>query len=184
MYLTRNIKSYPSREEFPEIIELAKDMEVELNDKKPLVLVENLNNIGYYPRNRQLILGKVLLKTLSHQEQRAVIAHEFAHAKKWCGIKQWHSIRLLIFLFISFLLLYCTVPQQSQIIFGFLALSMLILVFIVISYWNEYSADSVAAKKTSIESTVMALKKTTTPQKWSVEYITHPSVNKRIARLN
>jgi Zn-dependent protease with chaperone function len=175
--IKRNIKTYPNREEFPEIIELAKEMNVKLNYKKPFILVENFNNMTYSDHN-QLILGKALIEKLSIEEQRAAIAHEFGHVKKK------HLLVLYVCVLVFLYIVYVTVSHDPPVIFWLIELSVFILILMVIIHRNEYSADTVAAKTTSIETVSTALKKTIKPQKWSVEDITHPSVNKRIARLN
>ncbi len=144
-----------------------------------------MNNIGWNGFGKQLLLGEHLFNQLSEQEQFAFVAHEFVHAKKCYVIPDWHYVRKIFCIAITIILLARIIPRPpDNAVTALIMLSACLLAYMSISHHNEYEADYVASKKVNPEIYVSALRKLEPNTRWNVEYVTHSSVNKRIAKLN
>ena len=174
----------PIIEGLDDFIQLAKKMNVKLNKKNPFKKVRNLDNIGADLFERRIILGDKLFDRLNHAERLAVVAHELAHFKMVHAGVQLASMLLLWVLMVLFL------PQAPEsmlllLISFFMQIVALFLGFSVSSYLCEYWADCVAVGYTkNKEAFISALQELDSSDKWDFEYVTHPSINSRVARLN
>jgi Zn-dependent protease with chaperone function len=164
---------------YPAFATLAKRMGIELNKQHPFGLVKNLNNIGVNNK-RQVILGEDLLNKLDSSEQDAILAHEFAHLQKR------HLLRLFLWaclpaVLVTFLI-YVVWPQMLEFA-GLVGWAIILMLVAIVSHSNEYQADKIAATYTRKEPLISGLRKTDCPDRWHFDYITHPSIERRIARL-
>ena len=163
---------------------LAKEMQVSLQDKRPFRKVKHLSNIGTqtwslkpFSLKPYIIIGEDLYDRLNRDERLSVIAHEFAHLKM-----HHHGIRSISVLVPFFLILW-TAPLG--IVRAIMGITAALLGLWAASYLCEYSADRVAIRYVKDKASfISALKKTEPPDRWNVDYETHPSVNRRIARLS
>jgi Zn-dependent protease with chaperone function len=177
-------------DEYSNFMRMAKEMGVEF--MCPFLEVKGLKNVGFDVSKQQLVLGTDLWSQLTLEERNAIIAHEFAHAAKKHRIPNWqYCRRALWFLLAAFLLWMTTKFALDKTAFWFqfifsllMASSLLTMIFTITGHNNEYEADLVAADKTNTQVFISALEHIEdSPDRRDVEYITHPSVNKRISRL-
>lgn len=167
-------------EEKSEFINLANIMKVKLNDKRPFRKVESLNNIGVeaFKLRPSVIVGMCLYERLDSKERLAIMAHEFAHLKMHHGLVRAGSI------FMSVIIVLLTVPNGSC-VSSIMIIMALFIGFWVASYFSEYWADTVAVQYTNDkDSFISALRKLESPERWTVDYESHPSISHRVAKLS
>lgn len=159
---------------------LAKMMKVKLDDKRPFIKVECLDSIGVeaFKFKPHVIIGTRLYDRLSSKERLAVIAHEFAH------IKMRHILVEAVSILALGIMVFHTVPSAS-LVSGIMVMTAIFMAFWISSHLCEYWPDSVAIRHTQDkDSLISALKKLEPPEKWNVDYETHPSTSQRTARLS
>jgi len=167
-------------EEMSEFIILANKMKVKLDDKRPFRKVECLNNVGVEPFKFKphIILGTCLFDRLSSKEKLAVIAHELSH------LKMRHVFVGAGSIVVSTMMILLSVPRGSWIA-SIMVLTALFMGFWVASYLCEYWADCVALRYTKDkDSFISAIRKLEPPERWNIDYETHPSINRRVAKLS
>lgn len=173
-------------DEYSSFTRMAKEMGVELTCA--FLKVRGLDNVGFDTSKQQLVLGTNLWNEWNLEQQNAIVAHEFAHAAKWHRIPNWHNVRIWLWCILAVFFVCMTtmgaLAKEAlwfQFLFGLLmGFALVTLVLTIVSHHNEYAADLIAAERTNTQVLIEALGKIPLPD---VEYITHPSIDKRIARL-
>ncbi len=126
-----------------------------------------------------MILGDILFNKLNIQEILAIIGHEFGHIK--------YIYKLVLSLFVIPLILAISTiiisPECNCITLFILFVSTFLTLFPFANRTSEYKADLESAKEIGAENLISALTKITSPEEHNREYITHPSINKRIRNL-
>jgi len=165
--------------DYPAFAMLAKRMSIELDKQHPFGLVKNLNNIGVN-RKRQIILGEDLLNKLDGSQQDAILAHEFAHLQKSHLLREmlWACLPAVVVT----LLIWFVWPQMLELA-GVVGWAIMLMIAAIVSHLSEYEADKIAATYTQKKSLISGLRKADCPNRWHFDYITHPSIERRIARL-
>ena len=166
-------------QDYPAFAALAIRMGIKLNQQHPFGIVKNWNNIGVNNKG-QVILGEDLLNKLDSNEQDAILAHEFAHLQKS------HLLRVFLWAclptVVVTLLIWFVWPQMLELA-GVVGWAIMLLIAAVVSHSNEYEADKIAATYTQKGFIISGLKETDSRDRWHFDYITHPSIDSRIARL-
>lgn len=157
---------------------LADKMGVKLNKKCPFGIMKDLDNACSNPLYRRVIFGQVLLKKLNEKERLALVAHEFAHLK----YQHWANFIFPV-LAMYLVVLVLSLTASPPIVTNLTAVAASILVFVIVSWRNEYAADAGAAKYAGEESMISLLRKLRPVEKWDFETETHPSINARISKL-
>jgi Zn-dependent protease with chaperone function len=147
---------------------------------------KGLDDIGWNFRENRLILGEDLLRKLTPSQLLAVVVHEFTHGRKRYRLYNWHYTRLFFTSILAILVVAVIIPRPpSNFVVGGGIISAFLLVFVTVSHWNEYEADSVASGKTSKRVYIAALKKVEPDNnRRNIEKLMHPSMNQRITKLD
>ena len=75
--------------EIPEFTQLAKEMKVKLDNKRPFAIMKGFANATCSPITKQIVFGADLLDTLGDEERLALAAHELAHLRGHHFAKQF-----------------------------------------------------------------------------------------------
>ena len=173
-------KSISWNAEFPDFLELAKQMRVRLHKKRPFGVQEELDNsyITVFPR--QVVFGENLLRKLDSVERLALAAHKLTH------LKNHHRCKILLCLVLAcspvkWFLTYSSIGDAvSTIIIAIL----FAVIFIGASRLNEYAADAGSVSYAGKEPTLSLLRKHAEPQnKWYYRFMIHPSFQDRIRKI-
>lgn len=160
------------------LLQLSNEMNVDISTYQKS---KNFGNAGMQLNSklvRVLILGDIVLDTLSEGEVSALVAHEFSHKKNTTK-----EILKLIFGFI--ISMYVALNYSVNIDRLFLWITILSFLYFIMfpSFWDsELSADEIAVKYTSSDDLANALVKIF-PKKIHSHSFSHPSINYRIERL-
>lgn len=173
------VVSWDEIPEFTAYRELARQMGVKLNRKRPFGVQEGLKNAYADPLTGQVVIGDQLLRGLAPEQMLAVIAHELTHLKKNHASKMLLTGLLLACLVFA-ALSHAGAPRPVAFLATFAAY---MIAFVCVNQENEYSADSGAARQVGGESLIAALQEIVPRERWSIESETHPSVQDRVSRL-
>lgn len=171
-----------SWQDIPELTrfkDLAESQGVKLNRTRPFGVRKDFDNAYANPITRQIVVGDLLLKKFNDGPLTALLGHEITH------IKQNHYIKMLLWTLIvptatAIPLLFIRVPS---ILFDLVFYATFFIVFLFISWHNEYAADSGAAEIAGVANTITLLKKIAPKQRHWSESETHPSIHSRILKL-
>jgi len=158
---------------------LAETEGIKLNKNKPFGVRRNFNNAYANPLTMQIVVGDKLLKKLDDGSLTALIGHEFTH------IKRQHHIKMFFCLMVVPVVL--TLPLMRAgtpgIIHDVVLWAMFFMIFLFMSWHNEYDADAGGARIAGPKNMTSLLKKIVPRGQWQHESETHPSVHSRILKL-
>lgn len=159
---------------------------MEIKQKIKLRLVPNLQNAA--AAGNVITFGKPLLEKLDPEEIKAIIVHELGHIKR----DHLAKLSLYVFCFITVsIILVILFHNFTQIkLTNFTIVFFLIGIFAislrVVSWSQEYEADTIAAQYVSKEAIKSAWLKASKMRKTDINwsYYSHPSISNRIANLD
>lgn len=150
-----------------------------------LIEKSNLNGIkfmiepdcsGAYSRWNVVCMGEVLLKEFDMGMILAVVAHELGH------IKERHSITSILVAYVILGVVYLTFVGPP-IILALAAFSLITLTLIPLSRYFEFRSDNFARGLVGVEDVKRVLLTLGEEHGFNFSSETHPSIEKRIARL-
>lgn len=152
---------------------------VKLHKNKPFGLRKDFNNAYANPLTRQIVVGDKLLQRLDDGAITALVGHEITH------LQRHHHIKMLLWTIIVPVLL--TLPLikvgTPSIVHDLVFYAMFFMIFLFVSWHNEYDADAGAARIAGTKNTISLLKKMVPKGQWRHESETHPCVRSRILKL-
>jgi len=152
---------------------------VKLNKKKPFGVRRNFDNAYANPLTMQIVVGDKLLKRLDEGPLTALIGHEITHFKRQHPIKMvFWSLTVPTLLTLPLLQ-----PGTPRIIHDVALWAMFLIVFLFISWHNEYEADTGGARIAGTKNMISLLRKIVPRGQWRHESETHPSIHSRILKL-
>jgi Zn-dependent protease with chaperone function len=167
--------------------ELAVQMKVVLNPSKPATFEADFTNASAGPRpyfsglkphhGGSVRIGYLILYGLQDSALRCVLAHELAH------IKKKHSIVLGILVLVLIGGVVVSAMYSGNIILFLLVILVGAAIISVLSWYDEYQADSVAAKVVGSTEMASALRQVSALLNRGKDSFTHPSFEKRISSL-
>ncbi len=164
---------------FTEFRALAETEGIKLNKKRPFGLRKDFDNAYANPLTMQIVVGEKLGQRLGDGHLIALIGHEVTH------IKQQHHLKMLFLTMVVPALL--TLPLMRagtpRIVHDVVLYAMFFMIFLFISWHNEYDADAGAARIAGTKNTIALLRKIAPKRQWRYESETHPSVHSRILKL-
>jgi len=175
----RNSISWEDRPEFAIFKALAASQDVQLNKKKPFGVRKNFNNAYANPLTRQIIIGDLLIKKLGDGHLVALMGHEMTH------IKRNHHLKMMFWTFLVPTLIATPlwIIRSPDIMYQIVFYATFFIVFLLISWHNEYDADLGSAKIAGFKNTIALLRKIVPRRQWRHESETHPSIHNRILKL-
>jgi len=175
----KNSVSWQQTPQFAKFKALADSQGVKLNKKRPFGLRKDLDNAYANPFTGQIVLGELLLGRLDDASITAVVGHEITH------IKRKHHIKMFLWTMIATTL--TTLPllmiHVPSIIFDLVFYAIFFVVFVFVSWHNEYEADAGAARIAGTPNIISALRKIVPKKQRGRETETHPSIDSRILKL-
>jgi Zn-dependent protease with chaperone function len=158
---------------------LAEAEGVRLHKNKPFGLRKNFDNAYANPLTRQIVVGDKLLQRLGDGATTALVGHEITH------LKRRHHIKMLLWtIAVPALLTFPLIVVGSPgIVYDIVFYAAFFMVFLFVSWHNEYDADAGAARIAGTKNTISLLKKIVPKGQWRHESETHPSVRSRILKL-
>jgi len=169
--------------EIPEFTQLAKEMKVKLDNKRPFAIMKGFANAACSPITRQIVFGADLLDTLRNEERLALAAHELAHLRGHHFAKQF-TISFALAMLVALIVVEGPYAEGPDIVPMLPSIAMFLTIFAFIGRRNEYASDAAAAARTSNKVVISSLERFAPPDKWAHESQLHPSIEKRIARLS
>lgn len=158
---------------------LAEAEGIKLHKTKPFGLRKDFNNAYANSLTRQIVVGDKLLQRLDDGAITALIGHEITH------LKRHHHIKMLLWTVVVPVLL--TLPLMKvgtpRIVHDLVLYAMFFMIFLFVSWHNEYDADAGAARIAGTKNTISLLKKMVPKGQWRHESETHPSVHSRTLKL-
>ncbi len=164
---------------FTEFGALAETEGVKLHKSKPFGLRKNFDNAYANPLTRQIVVGDKLLRRLGDGAITALVGHEITH------LKRHHHIKMLLWTMglPTLLTLPLVKVGTPGIVHDIVFYALFFMVFLFVSWHNEYDADAGAARIAGPKNTISLLKKIAPKAQWRHESETHPSVRSRILKL-
>jgi Zn-dependent protease with chaperone function len=158
---------------------LAEAEGIKLHRNKPFGLRKNCDNAYANPLTRQIVVGDKLLRRLGDGATTALIGHEITH------FKRHHHVKMLLCTTIVPALLTLPLIRAGTpgIVHDIAFYAIFFMVFLFVSWHNEYDADVGGARIAGTKNMISLLKKTAPKEQWRHESETHPSVSSRILKL-
>ena len=158
---------------------LAEAEGVRLNKKRPFGIRKDFDNAYANPFTMQIVVGDKLLEKLQEGTLAALIGHEITH------LKRHHNIKMFLWTMTLPVLLAVPLarPGTPQIVHDLVLYAMFFIVFLLVSWHNEYDADAGAARIAGTTNMVSLLRVIVPKERWRYESETHPSVHSRILKL-
>jgi len=178
-YLSERGVLHAKEEPFPEVF---RDLAQKMKFKPRRFKTTQIKTAALTAWN-DLIMCSDWLTALSEDEQKAIVAHEFAHGLlRGYLLTSLFLISLVSFIPVSPLLEGSSLFVQLPRVISY-ALILIPLLFFVTSWLLELSADRRAAKEISTNSMINALLSISNPKTRDKHSLTHPSINFRIKLL-
>ncbi len=175
----KNLISWEDCQIFKDFRAIAKEQNIRLNKKRPFGIRRNFDNAYANPLTGQIIIGDKLLKKLGDELSTSLIGHELTH------IKRNHHLKMMVgTMFVPAII---AIPLRifgtPDIVYQLVLYAGFFIMFLLISWHNEYDADYGAAKISGTRNTIIMLRKLVPRRQWRNESETHPSINSRILKL-
>ena len=161
----------------PELVDLAKRMNVRLHKSKPFGMAKGLDNACANLMTKQVVFGDKLLEKLNKNEGLAVAAHEFTH------IIRRVSRSIISLWLISFMVIFLSLVNGPDIVKWLIVFAAFNVSFVFTNWKDEYDADFGAAKVVGAPMVISTLQKLRPEAERSVKTVTHPSIECRIRKL-
>jgi Zn-dependent protease with chaperone function len=128
---------------------------LELNKNRAFGVRKDFDNAYINPLTRRIVIGDRVLKRLDDGPLTALLGHEITH------IKHRHHIKMLLWTMIipALATLPLLIVGTPSIVYDLVAYAMFFMVFLFISWHNEYDADAGAARIAGTKNTISLLKK-------------------------
>lgn len=164
--------------EFNKFRALAESQHIKLNKKRPFGVQKDLDNAYANPLTKQIVVGDLLLQKLDDGLLTALMGHEISH------IKRKHQIKMLIWTTVAPIIVIIPLfGRVSSAVCQLTFYAVFFVVFLLMSWHNEYDADSGAAEIAGVDNTIGLLRKIVPKRQQWHESETHPSIHSRILKL-
>jgi len=187
LLVAKNVRVPIPEKDKAEFLQLAERMNIKLDSGQPFRKKAGMKNIGanVFRFRPYIIIGEELYNILEDSEKMSVMAHEFAHIRLLHLLIKVGSVGVMVALLMTIQQMYPPVGLCEKSIFGMMITIGGIVGLWIVTYVCEFWADSVAVDFTQDkQSFISMLKRLEEPDDRDRDFVTHPSTNDRIAKID